>query len=41
MNIQINAAFDSGNIIVTSIDGDAADLEIRKDAAVGGVGFGL
>ncbi len=32
MTIQINAAFDSGNIIVTSIDGDTANLEIRKDA---------
>jgi murein tripeptide amidase MpaA len=31
MTIQINAAFDSGNIIVTSIDGDTANLEIRKD----------
>jgi murein tripeptide amidase MpaA len=29
--MQINAAFDSGNIIVTSIEGDAASLEIRKD----------
>ena len=32
MTIQINAAFDSGNIIVTSIEGDTATLEIRKDA---------
>lgn len=32
MNMQINAAFDSGNIIVTSIDGATANLEIRKDA---------
>jgi murein tripeptide amidase MpaA len=32
MGIQINAAFDSGNIIVTSIEDDTADLEIRKDA---------
>ncbi len=31
MSIQINAAFDSGNIIVTGIDGDSANLEIRKD----------
>jgi murein tripeptide amidase MpaA len=31
MTIQINAAFDSGNIIVTGIDGDTATLEIRKD----------
>ena len=31
MSIQINAAFDSGNIIVSSIDGDTANLEIRKD----------
>jgi murein tripeptide amidase MpaA len=29
--MQINSAFDSGNIIVTSIDGDTATLEIRKD----------
>ena len=28
----INSAFDSGNIIVTSITGDSANLEIRKDA---------
>jgi murein tripeptide amidase MpaA len=28
----INGAFDSGNIIVTSIEGDTAHLEIRKDA---------
>jgi len=32
MSMQINAAFDSGNIIVTSIDGTKANLEIRKDA---------
>jgi murein tripeptide amidase MpaA len=31
MTLKINAAFDSGNIIVTSINGDSADLEIRKD----------
>ncbi len=31
MSIQINAAFDSGNIITSSIDGDTANLEIRKD----------
>jgi murein tripeptide amidase MpaA len=31
MTLQINAAFDSGNIIVTSINGDSANLEIRKD----------
>jgi murein tripeptide amidase MpaA len=31
MNMQINAAFDSGNIIVTDIKGDSANLEIRKD----------
>jgi murein tripeptide amidase MpaA len=31
MTIQINAAFDSGNIIVTSVEGDSATLEIRKD----------
>lgn len=28
----INSAFDSGNIIVTAVAGDTADLEIRKDA---------
>lgn len=28
----INSAFDSGNIIVTSLAGDSANLEIRKDA---------
>lgn len=28
----INSAFDSGNIIVTSLTGDSANLEIRKDA---------
>jgi murein tripeptide amidase MpaA len=31
MTIQINAAFDGGNISVSSIDGDTANLEIRKD----------
>jgi murein tripeptide amidase MpaA len=31
MNIHINAAFDSGNINVTSIEGDTANLQIRKD----------
>jgi murein tripeptide amidase MpaA len=31
MTISINAAFDSGNIIVTSIDGTSAKLAIRKD----------
>ncbi len=31
MNMQINAAFDSGNIIVANIAGDTANLEIRKD----------
>jgi murein tripeptide amidase MpaA len=31
MTLQINAAFDSGNINVTAIDGDTATLEIRKD----------
>jgi murein tripeptide amidase MpaA len=31
MNMQINAAFDSGNIIVTDIKGDTANLVIRKD----------
>jgi murein tripeptide amidase MpaA len=31
MTMQINAAFDSGNIIVTSIEDDRATLEIRKD----------
>ncbi len=30
--MQINSAFDSGNIIVRSSEGDAANLEIRKDA---------
>ncbi len=29
--MQINSAFDSGNIIVTALDGDSATLEIRKD----------
>ena len=32
MTIQINSAFDSGNIVVTAVDGDTANLEIRKDA---------
>jgi murein tripeptide amidase MpaA len=32
MTIQINSAFDSGNITVTSVEGDSANLEIRKDA---------
>jgi murein tripeptide amidase MpaA len=32
MTIRINAAFDSGNIVVNSIDGDTAELEIRKDS---------
>ena len=31
MSIQINAAFDSGNIRVLKIDGDRADLEIVTD----------
>jgi murein tripeptide amidase MpaA len=31
MTITIDAAFDSGNIIVSSIEGDTATLEIRKD----------
>lgn len=31
MTLSINAAFDSGNILVTSIDGDTANLEIRTD----------
>lgn len=31
MNIQISAAFDSGNIDVVSITGDSATLNIRKD----------
>ena len=31
MTFQINAAFDGGNIIVSSIAGDTANLEIRKD----------
>ena len=31
MSITINAAFDSGNIVVDSIDGTAARLSIRKD----------
>jgi murein tripeptide amidase MpaA len=29
--MQINSAFDGGNIIVTAINGDTADLTIRKD----------
>ncbi|TKD53101.1 M14 family metallopeptidase [Sphingomonas baiyangensis] len=32
MNIDINAAFDSGNIELVGIDGDRVDLEIRRDA---------
>jgi murein tripeptide amidase MpaA len=32
MTLHINSAFDSGNIIVTAIQGDTATLEIRKDA---------
>jgi murein tripeptide amidase MpaA len=32
MTMQINAAYDSGNIIVSAIDGATASLEIRKDA---------
>ncbi len=31
MTLQINSAFDGGNIIVSSIDGDTANLDIRKD----------
>ena len=31
MTITINAAFDGGNIHVVAIEGDRADLEIRKD----------
>jgi murein tripeptide amidase MpaA len=31
MSIQINAAFDSGNIRLVAIDGDRIDLEIAKD----------
>jgi murein tripeptide amidase MpaA len=31
MNIQINAAFDGGNIRVATIDGDRIDLEIVRD----------
>lgn len=31
MTMQINAAFDSGNIIVSSINGSTAELEIRRD----------
>ncbi|MBO9670124.1 MAG: hypothetical protein J7485_06380 [Sphingobium sp.] len=30
-NMQINAAFDSGNIVVHAIDGNEATLSIRKD----------
>jgi murein tripeptide amidase MpaA len=29
--MHVNSSFDSGNIIVTAIDGDTATLEIRKD----------
>ena len=32
MTLTISSAFDSGNIIVTAIDGDTANLEIRHDA---------
>lgn len=32
MSISINAGFDGGNICVTALSGDTADLEIRKDA---------
>lgn len=32
MTLSISSAFDSGNIIVTSIEGDTANLEIRRDA---------
>ena len=31
MTISINAAFDSGNIVVDSVDGTSARLSIRKD----------
>jgi murein tripeptide amidase MpaA len=31
MTLHINSAFDSGNIIVSSIKGDTANLQIRKD----------
>lgn len=31
MTMQINAAFDGGNIKVLSVNGDLARLEIRKD----------
>ena len=31
MTLQITSAFDSGNIIVESIDGDSASLRIAKD----------
>ena len=31
MTISINAAFDSGNIVVDAIDGTSARLSIRKD----------
>ncbi|UZK65755.1 M14 family metallopeptidase [Sphingomonas sp. M1-B02] len=33
MSIQINAAFDGGNIRVVAIEGDRVDLEIAKDHA--------
>ena len=32
MTLNISAAFDSGNILVSGIDGDTAQLEIRTDA---------
>ncbi len=32
MTMQITSAFDSGNIIVSTIEGDSASLTIRKDA---------
>ncbi len=31
MTLSITSSFDSGNIIVTALDGDTATLEIRKD----------
>ena len=31
MTITINAAFDSGNIVVDAVDGTSARLSIRKD----------
>ena len=31
MTISINAAFDSGNIVVENVDGTSARLSIRKD----------